>query len=84
MVALANGSTESHANGAPNGSTGVHLNGNGAPNLKSEEASWGFATRAIHVGSEPSAETNAVIPPINLSTTFKQNGVGNHKVRLSI
>ncbi|KAJ7903458.1 Cys/Met metabolism PLP-dependent enzyme-domain-containing protein [Mycena olivaceomarginata] len=79
MVALANGSTESHANGAPNGSTGVHLNGNGAPNLKSEEASWGFATRAIHVGSEPSAETNAVIPPINLSTTFKQNGVGNHK-----
>ncbi|KAF7374814.1 hypothetical protein MSAN_00367200 [Mycena sanguinolenta] len=38
-----------------------------------------FATRAVHVGSEPSTETGAVIPPISLSTTFKQDGVGNHK-----
>ena len=42
----------------------------------------GFGTRAIHVGSEPNAETGAVIPPISLSTTYKQDGVGNHKVRL--
>ncbi|KAK7033200.1 Cys/Met metabolism PLP-dependent enzyme-domain-containing protein [Favolaschia claudopus] len=54
-----------------------HLNGNGVH--KSDEASWGFATRAVHVGSEPSTETGAVIPPISLSTTFKQDGVGNHK-----
>ncbi|KDN39542.1 hypothetical protein K437DRAFT_259035 [Tilletiaria anomala UBC 951] len=39
----------------------------------------GFATRALHVGSEPSSETGAVIPAISLSTTFKQDGVGNHK-----
>ncbi|KAK0533523.1 cystathionine gamma-lyase cys3 [Tilletia horrida] len=36
----------------------------------------GFATRAIHIGSEPSAETGAVIPAISLSTTFIQDGVG--------
>jgi cystathionine beta-lyase/cystathionine gamma-synthase len=42
----------------------------------------GFGTRAIHVGSEPNPETGAVIPPISLSTTYKQDGVGNHKVCL--
>lgn len=40
----------------------------------------GFGTRAIHVGSDPNEETGAVIPPISLSTTYKQNGVGVHKV----
>ncbi|KZT68916.1 hypothetical protein DAEQUDRAFT_751098 [Daedalea quercina L-15889] len=39
----------------------------------------GFGTRAIHVGSEPNPETGAVIPAISLSTTYKQDGVGNHK-----
>lgn len=42
----------------------------------------GFGTNAIHVGSEPNAETGAVIPPISLSTTFKQDSVGVHKVHL--
>lgn len=37
----------------------------------------GFATKAIHIGSEPSAETGAVIPAISLSTTFKQKSVGD-------
>jgi len=40
----------------------------------------GFGTRAIHVGSEPNEETGAVIPAISLSTTYKQSGVGVHKV----
>lgn len=39
----------------------------------------GLSTRAIHVGSEPSAETGAVIPAISLSTTYKQDQVGVHK-----
>ncbi|OCH91659.1 hypothetical protein OBBRIDRAFT_792010 [Obba rivulosa] len=39
----------------------------------------GFGTRAIHVGSEPSTETGAVIPAISLSTTYKQDGIGRHK-----
>lgn len=42
----------------------------------------GFATRAIHVGSEPDPQTGAVIPPISLATTYKQDGVGNHKVSI--
>jgi cystathionine gamma-lyase len=81
MVALTNGSSTTHTNGI----NGIHTNGvhsNGVTNgvHKSDEASWGFATRAVHVGSEPSTETGAVIPPISLSTTFKQDGVGIHKV----
>ena len=40
----------------------------------------GFGTRAIHVGSEPNPSTGAVIPPISLSTTYKQEAIGVHKV----
>ncbi|KAF9218841.1 hypothetical protein BS17DRAFT_478474 [Gyrodon lividus] len=39
----------------------------------------GFGTRAIHAGSDANPETGAVIPPISLSTTYKQDGVGIHK-----
>jgi hypothetical protein len=42
----------------------------------------GFSTRAIHVGSDPDEATGAVIPAISLSTTYKQTGVGIHKVRI--
>ncbi|XP_067316038.1 cystathionine gamma-lyase-like isoform X2 [Pseudorasbora parva] len=38
-----------------------------------------FATDAIHVGSEPGQwNSMAVVPPISLSTTFKQHGPGKH------
>lgn len=38
-----------------------------------------FATDAIHIGQEPEQwKSLAVVPPISLSTTFKQNGPGNH------
>uniref|UniRef100_A0A671Z2V4 Cystathionine gamma-lyase n=1 Tax=Sparus aurata TaxID=8175 RepID=A0A671Z2V4_SPAAU len=38
-----------------------------------------FATEAIHVGQEPEQwKSMAVVPPISLSTTFKQNAPGNH------
>ena len=40
----------------------------------------GFGTRAIPVGSEPNVKTGAVILPISLSTTYKQETVGVHKV----
>jgi len=39
----------------------------------------GFGTRAVHVGSEANQETGAVIPPISLSTTYKQSAIGVHK-----
>lgn len=44
-----------------------------------EQESWGFDTRAIHAGQEPDPTTGAVVPPISLSTTFAQDGVGNTK-----
>uniref|UniRef100_A0A7N9AZG8 Cystathionine gamma-lyase n=1 Tax=Mastacembelus armatus TaxID=205130 RepID=A0A7N9AZG8_9TELE len=38
-----------------------------------------FATEAIHVGQEPEQwKSMAVVPPISLSTTFKQHEPGNH------
>ncbi|KAF8310512.1 hypothetical protein DL93DRAFT_2084519 [Clavulina sp. PMI_390] len=39
----------------------------------------GFSTRGIHIGSEANKETGAVIPPISLSTTYKQDAIGVHK-----
>jgi len=38
--------------------------------------SQGFNTRAIHVGQDPDPATGAVIPPMHLTTTYKQDGVG--------
>jgi cystathionine gamma-synthase len=35
-----------------------------------------FETLTVHAGGEPDAQTGAVVPPIQLSTTFKQDGVG--------
>lgn len=40
----------------------------------------GFGTNAIHAGTEADTVTGAVIPPISLSTTFKQSAAGEHKV----
>lgn len=44
-----------------------------------------FATEAIHVGQEPEQwKSMAVVPPISLSTTFKQSEPGNHAVSSQI
>ena len=37
----------------------------------------GFETRAIHAGQTPDPVTGAVVPPIVLSSTHMQDGVGN-------
>jgi cystathionine gamma-synthase len=39
----------------------------------------GFETRAVHAGHDPDPHTGAVVPPISLSTTFAQQGVGRHR-----
>lgn len=39
----------------------------------------GFATRAIHVGQEPDPRTGAVVVPIYQTSTFVQDGVGQHR-----
>ncbi len=44
-----------------------------------QQQGWGFETRAVHVGQAPDAASGAVVTPITLSTTFAQDGVGNHK-----
>ncbi|QAY61998.1 cystathionine gamma-synthase [Xylanimonas allomyrinae] len=36
----------------------------------------GFSTRAIHAGQEPDPTTGAVVPPVYLTSTYKQDGVG--------
>ena len=46
---------------------------------KQRDMSAGFSTRAIHAGQDPDPTTGAVVTPISLSTTFAQDGVGNHK-----
>lgn len=44
-----------------------------------QQAGWGFETRAVHSGQAPDAASGAVVTPITLSTTFAQEGVGNHR-----
>jgi cystathionine gamma-synthase len=38
----------------------------------------GFETRAIRAGQEPDPATGAVVPPIHLSSTFRQTAVNEH------
>lgn len=44
-----------------------------------QQQGWGFETRAVHTGQAPDPTSGAVVTPITLSTTFAQDGVGNHK-----
>lgn len=39
-------------------------------------ADQGFETLAIHAGQAPDPTTGAVIPPVHLSSTFAQDGIG--------
>jgi cystathionine gamma-synthase len=38
----------------------------------------GFGTRAVHGAGGPDPSTGAVVPPISLATTFRQEAVGKH------
>lgn len=42
-------------------------------------AGGGFSTRAIHTGQAADAATGAVIPPLYLTSTYAQSGMGKHK-----
>jgi len=46
------------------------------PDPKDRERIDRFETRTVHAGAEPDPATGAVIPAIEMSTTFKQNAVG--------
>src|SRR5450631_979498 len=45
----------------------------------SKDKQPGFATRAIHAGQEPDAETGAVTVPIYATSTYVQQGLGENK-----
>lgn len=44
-----------------------------------EGMEYGFETRAIHVGQEPDPTTGAVTVPIYQTSTYVQQGLGQHK-----
>ena len=39
----------------------------------------GFSTDALHIGQEPDPTTGAIIPPIYQTSTYVQQGIGEHK-----
>lgn len=41
-----------------------------------EYTDHGFATRVIHIGSEPDEFTGSIVPAIHLATTYKQHDIG--------
>lgn len=48
-----------------------------------KEQPKGFATKAIHAGQDPEQWSSlAVVPPIVLATTYKQDGPAEHRVRV--
>lgn len=69
----------------PNITNGSQVNSNEVVN-KSNSAeehlnlAQGFGTKAIHVGQDSDPHSGAVVPPISLSTTFKQESIGVNKV----
>ncbi len=40
---------------------------------------WNFATLCIHAGQEPDPQTGAIMTPIYQTSTYVQDGPGNHK-----
>ena len=47
--------------------------------MKGDPKSYGFATRAIHAGQPPDPTTGAVTVPVYLTSTYVQDGLGEHK-----
>jgi cystathionine beta-lyase/cystathionine gamma-synthase len=43
------------------------------------DSAWDFPTRAIHAGQDPDPTTGSTIPPLHLTTTYTQQGPGEHK-----
>ncbi len=42
-------------------------------------AAFAFSTQCIHAGQSPDKETGAIMTPIYMSSTYVQDGPGNHK-----
>ncbi|GAA6016731.1 hypothetical protein JCM10207_000162 [Rhodosporidiobolus poonsookiae] len=62
------------------GHSAPHTNRTNGTTLKATHPQHAFATRAIHVGSEPAlSSSGGVATPLDLSTTYQQTRVGQHK-----
>ena len=46
---------------------------------KTQKQQARFATKAIHAGNEPDPQTGSVSPPVYQTSTYAQQGVGDHK-----
>lgn len=46
---------------------------------KAKSNSYNFGTKAIHAGVEPDSATGAIMTPIYQTSTYVQNGIGQHK-----
>jgi cystathionine gamma-synthase len=44
-----------------------------------EHPTPGFSTRAIHDGSVPDERTGSIVPPLHLTSTFLQDGIGSFR-----
>ena len=38
-----------------------------------------FETNAIHIGNDPDSSTGSISPPIHLTSTYVQEGIGKNK-----
>lgn len=45
----------------------------------SKKTKWGFSTKSIHIGNKANQKHGSVAPPIHLTSTFKQDGVGQNR-----
>ena len=44
-----------------------------------KKSKWGFSTKSIHIGNEADKEMGSGSPPIHLTSTFTQDGVGKNR-----
>lgn len=44
-----------------------------------ENKDCGFSTLAVHAGVEPDPSTGAIMTPVYLTSTYVQEGIGQHK-----
>ena len=47
--------------------------------MSNEKKSAGFSTLAVHAGVEPDPGTGAIMTPVYLTSTYVQEGIGQHK-----
>jgi cystathionine beta-lyase/cystathionine gamma-synthase len=47
--------------------------------MSNEKKPAGFSTLAVHAGVEPDPSTGAIMTPVYMTSTYVQEGIGQHK-----